>query len=99
MPCREADKQARDHIARAGYGELFNHSLGHGVGLDQHEPPRLSPYDPGVLQAGMVVMVEPGIYRRGLFGARLEDAVLVTEDGCELLWSSDREMCELPRPG
>jgi Xaa-Pro aminopeptidase len=96
VPCREADKQARDHITRAGYGELFNHSLGHGIGLDQHEPPRLSPHDRGILAAGMVVMIEPGIYRQGLFGARLEDAVLVTEDGCELLWSSDREMCELP---
>jgi Xaa-Pro aminopeptidase len=97
LSCREADKLARDHITRAGYGPLFNHSLGHGIGLDQHEPPRLSPHDSGVLQAGMVVMIEPGIYRRGFCGARLEDAVLVTEDGCELLWSSDRELCELPR--
>lgn len=96
LSCREADRLARDHITQAGYGALFNHSLGHGIGLDQHEPPRLSPHDSGVLQTGMVVMIEPGIYRRGFCGARLEDAVLVTEGGCELLWSSDRELCELP---
>jgi Xaa-Pro aminopeptidase len=99
LACRAADKLARDYITQAGYGELFNHSLGHGIGLDQHEPPRLSPHDPGVLEVGMVVMIEPGIYRRGFFGARLEDAVLVTEGGCELLWSSDRELCELTGTG
>jgi Xaa-Pro aminopeptidase len=97
MSCREADAFGRSHIAQAGYGPLFNHSLGHGIGLDQHEAPRLSPHDASLLQTGMVVMLEPGIYRRGFGGARLEDAVLITSDGCELLSVSDRSLRELPR--
>ncbi len=79
------DKEAREVISRAGYGEYFGHALGHGVGLATHEGPRLSPTKPEVLLPGMVVTVEPGIYIPGKGGVRLEEMVLVTEEGAEVL--------------
>lgn len=79
------DKIARDIIAEAGHGPAFGHSLGHGVGLAVHEEPRLSSRNGKKLQAGMVVTVEPGIYIPGWGGVRLENMVVVREDGCELL--------------
>ena len=79
------DKAAREVISRAGYGEYFGHALGHGVGLATHEGPRLSPTKPEVLRPGMVVTVEPGIYIPGKGGVRLEEMVLVTENGAEVL--------------
>lgn len=82
---KKADKAARDVIAEAGYGKYFGHSLGHGVGLAVHEAPRLSTRGTKKLQAGMIVTVEPGIYIPGWGGIRLEDMVLVREDGCENL--------------
>jgi len=82
---REVDRAARDVIAEAGYGEYFGHSLGHGVGLAVHESPRLSTRSHDTLKAGMVVTVEPGIYIPGWGGIRLENMVLVLEDGCENL--------------
>jgi Xaa-Pro aminopeptidase len=81
----KVDKIARDIIADAGYGPAFGHSLGHGVGLAVHEEPRLSSRNNKKLQAGMVVTVEPGIYLPGWGGVRLENMVVVREDGCELL--------------
>jgi len=79
------DKVARDIISSAGYGQYFGHALGHGVGLATHEGPRLSPIKPEPLLPGMVVTVEPGIYIPGKGGVRLEEMVLVTEDGSEVL--------------
>jgi Xaa-Pro aminopeptidase len=81
---RTVDAVARRHIEQAGYGNL-SHGLGHGFGLQIHERPRLGPNFDHVLQPGMVVTVEPGIYIRGQFGVRIEDDVLVTPDGCEVL--------------
>lgn len=84
------DAAARDHIAKAGFGDCFGHSLGHGLGLEVHESPLVSWRAPRPLEEGMVFTVEPGIYLPGRHGVRIEDAVVVTADGCRLLSDPDR---------
>ena len=88
---KDVDKAARDIIADAGYGETFTHSLGHGVGLEVHEQPNLSPRSDEFLKKGNIVTVEPGIYVEGFCGVRIEDLVLVTEDGCENFTHSSKD--------
>jgi Xaa-Pro aminopeptidase len=81
------DRVARDVIRRARFGERFNHSLGHGIGLNVHEAPRLSQVSKDVLELGMIITIEPGVYLPGVGGVRLEDDVIVTPGGCEVLSS------------
>jgi Xaa-Pro aminopeptidase len=93
--CKDVDSVARNIITKAGYGKNFGHGLGHGIGLDIHEGPRLSPTSDNKLKAGMVVTVEPGIYLPGKGGVRIEDDVLVTRTGHEVLTSVPKEFDEM----
>jgi len=89
--CQDVDAAARKVIEQAGYAKYFGHGLGHGIGLDIHELPRLSPISTDELRPGMIVTVEPGIYLPGVGGVRIEDDILVTRDGCEVLSSVPKE--------
>jgi Xaa-Pro aminopeptidase len=89
------DAAARAVIADAGYGDHFNHGLGHGIGLQIHEAPWFRPNSTDVLAEGMVFTVEPGIYLPGWGGVRLEDDVRVTADGCEVLTFTPRDLWQL----
>lgn len=91
----EVDNQAREYITAKGYGQYFGHGLGHGVGLNVHEAPRLSINGENVLEPGMVVSVEPGIYLPGRGGVRIEDLVVITEDGYDNLVSSRKDLIVL----
>jgi Xaa-Pro aminopeptidase len=92
MEGTEADGVARDPIVADGYGDQFGHGLGHGVGIEVHEAPRLSQRSEDRLEAGDVVTVEPGVYLPGRFGVRIEDLVMVTEDGCRNLSGVAKEL-------
>jgi len=85
VACRDIDAVARGHIEKAGYGKYFGHGLGHGLGLEVHESPSFSSACGTVLKPGMVLTVEPGIYLPGKIGLRLEDVIVVTRTGCEVL--------------
>ncbi|CQR57095.1 M24 family metallopeptidase [Paenibacillus riograndensis] len=91
MTGRECDALARDIITRYGYGEHFGHSTGHGLGMEVHENPRLSKLADEIMEPGMVVTVEPGIYLPGLGGVRIEDDIVITESGMKLLTHSSKD--------
>jgi Xaa-Pro aminopeptidase len=92
---KEVDAIARDLISEAGHRDHFGHGLGHGVGIEIHEGPRLSPLSEDTLAAGNVVTVEPGVYVPGEAGVRIEDLVFVTEDGCDVVSGFPKELIAL----
>jgi len=92
VSCQEIDRTAREFLGEAGLEDYFSHGLGHGVGLDVHEAPRLAAGREDLLRAGMVVTVEPAVYLPGVWGIRIEDTVLVTEGGCERLTQTSKEL-------
>jgi Xaa-Pro aminopeptidase len=95
MTAVELDGVARQIIADAGYGDNFGHGLGHGLGLEVHEGPRLSPKGQGRLESGMVVTIEPGIYLPQVGGVRIEDVVVIREEGCEVLTQAPKDFLQL----
>lgn len=96
MTGKELDAVARDIITSAGYGDYFQHSLGHGLGIQVHENPAISfRNDKGTIPVGAVITIEPGIYLPGKFGVRIEDDILITETGCEILSSGSSELLVL----
>lgn len=92
MKASELDKVARDHITQAGYGKEFLHRLGHGVGIDVHEPPYITATSDTILEVGNVFSIEPGIYLKDRFGIRLEDIVIMRENGAEILSNLPRDL-------
>jgi D-alanyl-D-alanine dipeptidase len=92
VPAQDVDRAARAVIDEAGYGGRFIHRTGHGIGLDPHELPYIVEGNTQILESGMTFSIEPGIYRPGRWGMRIEDIVTVTEDGVERLNTSDRRL-------
>jgi Xaa-Pro aminopeptidase len=92
--CEDVDAAARSVIEKAGFGKNFGHGLGHSLGLEIHENPRFAKGNKTVLKPGMIMTVEPGIYFPGWGGIRIEDDVLVTRDGHEVLTSVPKELDE-----
>ena len=95
MKGKQADEIARQYIYQKGYEGYFGHGLGHGIGKEVHEAPRLSPISETVLTSGMVVTVEPGIYISDVGGVRIEDDVVIEAQGCRILNKSPKELIEL----
>jgi len=91
----QVDQKARQVLESEGLGKAFVHSTGHGLGLEIHEPPRVGRRDKTRLQAGMVITIEPGAYIQGFGGIRIEDTVLVTKNGCEILTPTSKELIVL----
>ena len=89
---KDVDAAARDVIAAAGYGEYFSHSFGHGVGVEIHESPNASSINDKPLPAGTVISAEPGIYMPGKFGVRIEDVIVVGENGSRSLMNAPKEL-------
>ncbi len=95
IACKEIDAICRGHINNQGYGEFFNHSTGHGLGLEIHTNPRFSPLSNDKVFENYLMTIEPGIYLPNFGGVRIEDDVLIKKDGCEILNNSPKELLEL----
>lgn len=95
IKAKEVDFACRNFIEKMGYGEYFTHSTGHGLGILVHDSLAISPRSETVLKEGMVFTVEPGIYVEGLGGVRIEDDVVVTKDGCEILTKSSKRLYKI----
>jgi Xaa-Pro aminopeptidase len=95
VACNRIDGLAREMIMKAGFGDNFGHGLGHGIGMLVHDRPVLSPQSNDILEAGMIVTIEPGIYISNWGGVRIEDDVLVTPNGGQILSKSPRDLMEL----
>ena len=95
IACKDLDAVARNHIHENGYGDYFGHGTGHGIGIEVHEMPAISPRGEGFLEEGMVFSIEPGIYIPDWGGIRIEDVVRVTGDACEILTLADKSRFEL----
>lgn len=96
VSCKAADAAARDVIKNAGYGDFYRHGTGHGVGIEIHEQPVLSPSSDQILEPGHIVTVEPGVYLPCEFGVRIEDMAYITSQGCENLTSTPKNLIVLP---
>ncbi len=95
VACREVDKACRDYINAQGYEGLFGHGTGHSLGLEIHEMPACNTRSEDSLAAGMLMTVEPGVYIEGFGGVRIEDTVLITDTGCEVLATSPKDLIAL----
>lgn len=95
IKAEDADKKVRDYFSLKGYGDFFGHGLGHGVGMEVHEAPRLAPCSEDELIPGMVVTVEPGLYIDGFGGVRIEDMALITSEGYQVLTKSSKEFIQI----
>ena len=91
ISCKEIDSIARDHITNAGYGKYFDHGLGHSLGLEIHDNPRFSKVSKDILQSNHVMTVEPGIYLEDIGGVRIEDDIVVQDNGCEVLNKTQKD--------
>lgn len=92
VPCKVVDAATREYIKEMGYGEYYTHGTGHGLGLEIHTSPRFSPQSEAVLNVNNVMTIEPGIYLAGWGGVRIEDDVIIKEDGCEILNKTTKEL-------
>jgi Xaa-Pro aminopeptidase len=93
--CSAVDRAARQYIARRGYGEYFPHSTGHGLGIQVHEMPGIAAREKTRLPAGAVITIEPGVYVPGYGGVRIEDVVVVRNQGAEVLTSTPKELLQI----